>query len=166
MFKKLVMLLVLLAALLVPAAAQEEISCTPEEWITSVRALSDAMLPNIDSIASQEDGLLMLLIIEAAIDTVRATCTGGAFTDVDYTNGIIGPIIFSGTLYQATLTTPEQGGSVSGTAIEGDCGFMTFISTPFEGGEETSLFTFGGDCVMIFEVNVEGPWTLTIERLG
>lgn len=166
MFKCLFVLIALFV-FLIPVSAQEvEFTCTADEWRTLLgdfQTRIDEVLPTIEG---DNDATNILLAIQMVIETARATCGGGVFTKETHPNGIIGPIQFGGTIYQATLEA-DTFGSLTTTVIEGDCGIIPPIMalTSMEGGSEANLWRFGGDCVAFIEVNVTGSWTLTIERM-
>lgn len=156
--------LVVLFVLFSPVAAQEvqELTCTPEQW----QPIEDDLVLEAGGITEAESQALALSRIEARIETARAECTGGQFSSDSHPNGILGPIIFSGALYEATLTVDGAYGSVSLIALEGDCGILNSITGPIDGGSETDLWEFK-ECVAIFEVNTSSsaPWTLSIKKL-
>jgi hypothetical protein len=150
------------------AATLPEFACLPVDYTELKTQLTD-IPAGFDDAAT--DPALVLLTLRAAIDTFQARCTGGLFTYATHPSGIVGPIAFSGTLYELTLTIPEADiatASMSLIDIEGDCGlgFPTMIPGT-SGGSQTDLLEFGGDCVAMFEVNVVGvrDWSLTIKKL-
>lgn len=163
-------LLLFVALVGLNARAQDNVTlptytCTAEDYaaVTKLVAEQLATLTQPDAQPAQA-----MLIMRATLDTYQAKCTGGTFTNVTNPTGIVGPVVFDGTIYQATLTLPEGEniyGSASLTTIEGDCGYGTFISPATTGGSETELMKFGGDCVALFEVNTEQDWTLTFAKV-
>lgn len=163
--RRLLTALTVLFCLIAPVAAQEvqELTCTPEEWQT----IEDDLALEAGGIVEAESQALALLRIEARIETARAMCSGGQFSRDSHPNGIIGPIIFSGALYQAELNVVGTYGNVSLTPLEGDCGFSFGLSAPTSGGSETDLWKFKG-CVAMLEVDTypPAPWTLSITKLG
>lgn len=155
-------LLVFVLILTVPAFAQEEATCPPEKWAE----ISDTLISLSNDLAAADNPLEQLLLIRTEIETVRAVCSGGVFTKADYPDGIIGPINFGGTLYQATLESVGSVAVLSRVEIDGDCDFVVSIITPFTGGAESGLWKFD-ECEAMFEIDAASArdWTLTIERL-
>lgn len=154
-------LLLILSLCAAPLYAQDtsERSCDPSEWGN----FKPAIIEQLDHL--EANPLETLLLLQTFISSARATCTGGEFTNETHPNGIIGPIYFSGTLYQATLTVPDTYGSVRIRELEGDCDAF-ILQGPVAGGSETDLWQFK-NCVAMFEVNLSGTsdWHFIIERL-
>jgi len=159
--KTLFVMVVLFVLLVLPVGAQDEVGCTAEQYENGAAVL----IETLNQLATDENPYNILLGIEMTIDLLRYECFGEGYNSELYPNGIVGPAMFQGTLYQATLSSPDGFGSVAMTAIEGDCGLTFPLSTDIEGGEETDLWEFGGDCIALFEVNAPGAWTLDIQRL-
>lgn len=155
-------LLVFALIITVPAAAQDEPTCTPEQWADIATAFSTLA----DNLAASETPFDDLLAIQTQLGTARAICSGGVFTKADYPDGIIGPINFGGTLYKATLESVGSVATLERVEISGDCAFFVSIITPFSGGSESDLWEFE-ECQALFEINATAArdWTLTIERL-
>lgn len=166
MYYRIILLLILILSFASTSIAQEqnEVSCTPEEYQDYIQVLIDVLNEYKPQIVVETDALEVLIGIEMAIDGLRANCTGGSFAAADYSNGIIGPISFSGTLYQAEFTTTTFG-TVTFVEIDGDCGMEFMSISEVDGDSETDLWEFGGDCVTMFEVQGGGDWTLNIEKL-
>lgn len=162
-----VAIFIICCAMAFPVFAQdtEEASCTPEQW----QQYQNVITETAASLATSDNPSLILLGLEALIDTARAVCTGAQYSKTDNPDGILGPMIFGGTLYKATLNSVGGYGSVKPLALEGNCGGFTFempMSTAFGGGSESTLYRFEG-CVAMFEINASSAedWTFTIERL-
>lgn len=167
MHRLLLSFMLVLSLLIIPTQliAQEQITeqtCTPEQW----QELQNGLTTEIATLATSETPLLVLLRIQASLDITRATCTGGQFSQETHPTGIIGPMVFGGTLYQATLDLGEgEFGSAQLTTLEGDCGSWPLLSVSGDEGTETDLWNFEG-CTAIIEVNTSSDWSLSIERLG
>lgn len=160
-------LIVLALTMVSIALAQDaETVCTPDDWRAKIDAVSSSLSELSAGVADQETALQVLSIAEAAIHTVRTSCTGYVFTNEDYPNGIIGPVTFDGTLYQVTFSSMGGFAYFKMVGDEGGCSVVG-VSTDLEGGEETDLWEPSGNCITLFEVNGprDGQWTLTFERL-
>lgn len=170
----LVGLLLVVLATAMGAVAQDatqeavtEKSCTNDEWA----AFAPKIVETANTLGKDEDPLFTLMLIEAMIANARAACTADVWTSDEYglEGSVIGPIVFSGTLYQATLKTKGTA-IVSATAIEGNCGIVFIsLSASLDGkGEEQEtkeLLKFKG-CAAYFEVDGYGePWSLDIVKL-
>lgn len=166
-------LLVFVALAAFNARAQDNVTlptytCTAEDYAT-VTKIIDEQLATLSQ--PDADPALAMVLIRAALDTYQAKCTGGTFTKATHPNGIIGPIVFTGSLYQATLQiTPGDFayGSAKWTTISGDCGLFTLLSVTDGKGDanETDVLKFK-DCVALFEVDAsEGDWTFTLAKLN
>lgn|GEM_PF-1782395 len=131
-------------------------------------ALSDELTAQLTDAA--KDPAAAFLAMRQALDMAQAKCTGGVFTRATNPDSTIGPLALDGTIYKISLQiTPGEYayGSVTWTAIEGDCGFMTLMQVNDDEvtGLESSVETFKG-CTAIFDVSVsEGDWTLTIAKV-
>lgn len=148
-------------------AGDAEQTCTPEQW--------EGFVPHMNEIVETitgDDPLLALFQIEAVIESIRATCTGGVWTSEDYGENsvVIGPVIFSGTLYEATLKTTGSA-SASMTTLEGKCDELESIilTTDLDSEEEeeaTVLYEFE-NCIALFEVEGYGdsPWSFNVVKL-
>lgn len=151
------------------ALAQDvETVCAPDDWRAKIDAVSSSLSELSAGVADEETALQVLSIAEAAINTVRTSCTGYVFTSADYPTGIIGPVSFDGILYQITFTSVGGLSAIKDVGSEGDCGFAgIFMSTAMDGGEETDLWEPGGNCVTLFEVNGahDAQWSITFEKL-
>lgn len=158
------MFFLLMLAFVSAASAQEpasEQTCTPEEWAAYQQSFTDI----IPELTTSENPIDILLLLDAIINTVRATCTGATYSSEELgTEAIIGPIAFSGTIYQATLTS-EYFSSVQITEIAGDCDKFNLLSVAeMTGGTANTIYEFS-ECVAMFEVNSSKPWTFAIERI-
>ena len=156
-----ILTIVITISIAFPVLAQDSV-CTSEQWAEFSATLGEL----VDTLAASSTPLDDLLAIRIQIETVRTICNAGVFTKADYPNGIIGPINFGGTLYQATLESVGSVAALSRVEIAGDCDFIISIITPFSGGSESALWEFE-DCQAMFEINAStaDDWTLTIERL-
>lgn len=161
-FLSVLLVFVLMLTVLTPTLAQEESACTSEQWGDFSTTLNDLS----DTLATSETPMDALLAIQTQIETMRAACGNWVFTKADYANGIIGPISFDGTLYQATLESVGSVAVLSRVEIDGDCDFIVSIITPFTGGEESDLLEFDG-CTAMLEIDssTARDWTLTLTRL-
>jgi hypothetical protein len=162
--------LLLMGAIGLAVTAQDdtpESTCTSEQWTEN----QTGIISILQELSTSSDPLLTLLHAEAAIETVRAICTGGAWSSEDYSNNsnVIGPIILTGTLYQATLKTAGSA-SVSITGVEGDCDepnslILSSDLDSEEVEESEALYEFDG-CVGLIEVDGYGsPWSLTLTKI-
>jgi hypothetical protein len=152
----------------IPVVAQEEAACTVADVQNVFNVMADQIAQTASEITTVEEGLDILLGIETIIDLLRTQCGGVTYISENYTNGIIGPVNFAGTLYQVSLSSTGGDSSFATTVLEGDCAlFPPSIFTANGGTEETDLWQPGGDCVALFEVNTYGAtnWVLTFERL-
>lgn len=161
---------ILFAMLFVPAAlAQDEVAnptCTPEDW----QEIQDGIVEQASALATSEDPLTQLLVIETYIDAARGRCVSDSFTSEDYPNGIIGPFVLSGSLYEVAFTVDESTyGNVNTVDLDDTCSldFKLGIDTSTEGGTETNLWQFEEPCAGMLEVDTTRPssWSLTITRL-
>jgi len=153
---------ILMLLLGITAFAQEtEQSCTSEQ----LQPYQDTLVEIASALATAENPLEILVALDAGIDAIRWTCTGKAYTSEDYgLEAVIGPVMFSGTLYKATLTS-DTFASISVTAISGECDEFNLMTIgSFEGGEANTLYEFE-ECVAMFEINASKPWTFVIERI-
>ena len=160
-------LLALIIVLVMPVMAQDEdeAACSVGQLQDVLRSGVEVWIPLIDGLESVQDAFDLMIGFQAAIETQRTICSGGLWTSEEYANGIVGPIKFSGTLYQATLSM-DTFGSVRIVTVDGNCGLnRTMGVNGSDGGEETDLLEFGGDCLAMFEVNTSEAWTMVIERL-
>lgn len=161
--------LLILSSMSMSISAQgSEFSCTVEEWASMLNSLTENFLELTSQVTDETSILETTLLIKAGVDSIYAICSNGTFSEETHSNGIIGPISFSGTLYQITLSSSDGGSSFSTTVIEGDCGFTPpSIFTDMEGTTETDLWEPGGTCVAMFEVETYGAsgWELVFERL-
>jgi hypothetical protein len=160
------LIICLLFTITTPVIAQDtEQTCTPEQW----QEHQEWFIEAISTLASSENPLNVLLLIDAGIDGVRAQCTGGQFSKVENPDGIFGPIVFGGTLYKVTFETLGGYGRLKPLVISGNCGLMFNVgfTTPVEGGAESELWQFD-QCVAMFEVDTINAedWHLSIERIN
>ncbi len=167
-----IMLVIFILALVcvgMVGAQEEEFTCTAQEFRDMFVPLLDAIKGAMDNATTDAEALTLFLGIETVIANVRLACGGTReFTSEAYPNGIIGPISFSGTLYQVSISSTGGDASFSTTVIEGDCDIIPpGIFTTNGGNAETDLWEPGGDCMAMFEVNTYGAtgWVLDFERL-
>lgn len=171
MYKRILFVLCVVGLLAAPVLPQdEEFGCTVEEWKTALTEVGTNIITFADEITTEQEALDTLLAIETAVISGRAFCAGAQYSSETNPTGIIGPINFSGTIYQATLTT-DTFGTLESTVIDGDCGLFgtgpDMFMIEMSGGAVTDLWEMGGDCQMLIEVSLTmtGDWSLEIERL-
>lgn len=146
------------------ADGQTEQSCTGDEWGEFLPGL----IETVAQLETVDDPLATLLLIQAHIGSMRSACTGGVWSSEEYgtSSSVIGPIIFTGSLYRATLTS--HAASVRITTLEGDCGMSGIGATgdsPDGVAESEVLWEFE-NCVAYFQVSPSGnTWTLSVEKL-
>ncbi len=141
-----------------------EFACLPIDYQTAKTDL-DALTAQL--VDPEQDVALTLLLLDAYTETLRARCTGGTFNKVSHPNGIVGPVVLGGTLYQMDFTSQAQVASVVITPISGDCGFPQGALLTEPGSSETNILKFGEDCVLLFEVNSQqADWQLVFARLS
>ncbi|MGJ3241147.1 MAG: hypothetical protein ACFE0Q_20725 [Anaerolineae bacterium] len=173
MYKKIfVPLLIILLSIPLVLMAQDsnenppEPTCTTEEFQDGLESLIGVIDEFSSQIESDFDAYNVLLAIETQIDNIRFGCGYEAITSETHPNGIVGPLSFSGRVYEVTFTAEDELGTVSTTTLNGDCGILGVnLLTDMGGGTETTLVTFGGDCVAFFEINGPDVWELTFTRL-
>lgn len=138
------------------------LSCLPVDY--------EGAATDMSRIASQlndptQDPAMTLFLLEAYLESFRGKCTGGIFDQTSHPTGIVGPIALERPIYQLDFMSEAMSSSVSITAISGDCGLLLPISLVAP-GEATNLLSVGEDCVVIFEVNSETDWKMTLSDLG
>lgn len=162
----LIILIVIFCGGLTTTLAQDSVDCDADGYREIMKGISDAVLELSESITTDEDGIVALLQLELTLDLLRFTCMGEDYTSETNPNGIIGPVMFGGTLYQAEFNALDEYGFLQLRVIEGDCGFTPpLMTTDIDGGLVADLWEFGGDCIAMIEVNGFGEWTLNIGRL-
>ena len=157
------LLLALLA--LASIAQEEEPACTVEGYQAFAENFGTTTDSALTDVSDNDSGLFYLLILEALIETQRSLCSGRQFNNETYADGVIGPLIFGGTLYQATLSS-EGNVTLGNIALEGSCPFV-YLYTGTDRREDTDLWRME-DCAMMLELdafNDSTTWTLVIERL-
>jgi hypothetical protein len=141
-----------------------ESTCTPEE----LQSYQAELVELSGSLAESDDPLETVLAIDTLVSKIQASCSGGIFTKADHTNGIIGPIAFDGSLYEATLEAKGSMAVMTPTVVEGDCGmiFGMPIMTGMTGGMQGDVWEFT-NCVALFKVEapMASDWSLTIKKL-
>jgi hypothetical protein len=146
--------------------ATPEASCSPAEFKEALTNGLSSLQEQVTTLQTEEDILAFLLGMETSIDGLRATCVDTSFSSENYPNGIIGPIRFTGTLYEVTFTIEEGGlGYATGVTVEGDCPSSFLISPSSNESSETDLMRLRGECFYMFEVNTSTEWTLDIVRI-
>lgn len=156
-----------IVALVTTAQDTTEQACEASQYEQFSSAFGELVDTLADPVIDNDSGLLYLLQLDTAIQTQRAVCGGGVFNKGTHPDGIIGPILFSGTLYQGTITS-ESRITVGNVVIEGDCPVAIYQYTGSDRTEDTELWRMGGDCVMMLEIDTgtdSDEWTLTLERL-
>lgn len=162
--KHILIALVLLIAYVVPTPAQDEPSCTTQEYQQALADVADHILTEAQNITDETTALDIALALEVAADSIRAACYRSDFVEADSPGGVIGPIAFSGTFYRAEFTSSTFG-SVSITEIEGECDEFNLIAIfEIDGGQDDTVYEFDGNCLALFEIEGE-DWTFNIERI-
>ena len=166
--KKLVMIVIAILMMAGGTMAQDEVlsgECEVALYQQLMAIMSETVLEAQTVIATSEDGMNAVFALITALESWQLQCGGGMLSSDTHPSGIVGPITFEGTLYQAELTSPGTYGFLQMTVISGDCGLIPpLVTTDISGGSETDLWTFGGDCVGMIEVNAPDGWTLTLSR--
>lgn len=143
--------------------------CTQEDYDMLKTGITSVINGLSDNVAY--DPTAIMLQARTAIETYQLLCNQ-MFTNVTHPNGIIGPLVFDGTLYEVTFVAlPTEGasfdvgGSITMEEVSGDCGILNLMLVSATNPSETDLFRFGGDCVGLIEVNRSGDWQLSFVKL-
>jgi hypothetical protein len=175
--RKLILILLLIFTLIPTAALAQvdditqlnETTCSELDWAEMVEGII-AMLTTdqleISGSIVTIDPMQRLYMAHTGMNTIRAACTGYTFTSDEYANGIIGPVMFTGSVYEGTLTVSESGGfpTMTFTSLSGECGLIPMLSIMSTETSDSSLFRFD-QCTTMIEVNSRGPWTLSFSRI-
>ncbi len=137
--------------------------CTNEQWQEYFQGIQN-VIDLAKTVTTEEEFRNALVVIGGAVELAQGNCGGKEWSSEEYPLGIIGPVLFGGEIYEATLESSKSA-SVSMLAIEGNCGAV-FMSTSLDGGTEADLWRFK-DCVGMIEVNSpdDANWVLTIKRI-
>lgn len=163
-FSLLVCMLLIVIVGVTSAQDTPEASCTSEAW----QSHQAELVALSGSLTESDNPLETMLTIDTLVSNIQASCGGGIFTKANHPNGIIGPIAFDGSLYEATLEAKGSMAVMTPTVVEGDCGmiFGMPVMTGMSGGMQGDVWEFT-NCVALFKVEapMASDWSLTIKQL-
>jgi len=152
------------------ALAQETMPptlCTQEDYLALQTGISNLIGGLSDN--AMYDPTYIMMQVRRALETYQLICNQ-KFTSETHPSGIIGPILFDGTLYEVTYTgiptgNIDVGGSVTMEELSGDCGFLNMMLISSDNMTETTLMRFGENCEAMIEVHRSGAWELTFVKI-
>lgn len=141
--------------------------CTQEDYLMLQTGISNLIGGLSDN--ALYDPTYIMYQVRRALETYQLLCNQ-KFTSETHPNGIIGPLLFDGTLYEVTFVgiltgNIDVGGSVTMEELSGDCGFLNMMAITSNDMDETDLMEFGENCEAMIEVHRTGAWELSFVKI-